>query len=478
MDEERLLRLLARLNPWWDGGDVPETLLMGQYRRRDFHALKSDIDNEPVTTICGPRQVGKTTLVGQLVDHLLNERGVDPRRVLYLTTETSQLLPESGEVVADLLEAYERHFLEKSFDKLDETAYVFVDEIQKVDDWDETLKFYVDTVSNLSFVVTGSVSALIQRDASDTLVGRTEQRTVVPFKFADYVDYHSDLDSPQATGLRASLKDALTTGDRESFESELKRSFAFRSEDEPELRSLLNDYLTNGGYPGVLDKDPAAALYKLDQDLQRVVTGDIESTYSVKKPNAVFGVLRYFAESTGSKINVDRISKETETARSTVERYVSHLEEFFLVYRCQHYTGSAKPGRKQPMAYVNDVGHLNTLLGVTPDTPTAAEDRGVQLETMVCDHLRRLQHYLSGRRNTTVEYCETTGEVDFVVSGHDYVLPVEVKWGDSTDANLGSVRQFVQRKNAEFGLAVNNAGALAVDDRVVHVPAWLFLSLC
>jgi len=478
VDEESLLRLLSRLNPWWNDGDVPETLLKSQYRRRDFHRLKSVIDDEPVTTICGPRQVGKTTLVGQLVDHLLNERGVDPQRVLYLTTETSQLLSESEGVVADVLGTYERQFLGRSFDQLEETIYVFIDEIQKLDGWDETLKFYVDTVSNLSFVVTGSVSALVQRDVDETLIGRAEQQTVVPFKFADYIDYHSELDSPEAMELRDSLREALTSGTREQFEADLKRQFAFRSRDEPQLRSLLDDYLTRGGYPGVLDKDLTAALYKLDQNLQRVVTGDIRSTFSVQKPSAVFGVLQYFAESTGSKVSLSRIGKETETASQTIERYVSHLEEFFLVYRCPHYTGSAKPARKQPMAYVQDVGHLNALLGVTPETPTSPEHRGVQLETVVCDHLRRLQHYLSGRRDTTVEYCETTGEVDFVVSGHDYVLPVEVKWGDSTDADLGSIRRFVKQKDAAFGLAVNNAGVLQTDDRIVHVPAWLFCSIC
>jgi predicted AAA+ superfamily ATPase len=130
------------------------------------------------------------------------------------------------------------------------------------------------------------------------------------------------------------------------------------------------------------------------------------------------------------------------------------------------------------MAYVRDVGHLNTLLGVTPDTPTTPEDHGVQLETVVCEHLRRLQHYLTERRDSTVEYSETTGEVDFVVSGRNYTLPVEVKRGDSTRKSLRAIEKFLEREDLDFGIAVNNAGVLDTGGDIVHVPAWLFLYLC
>jgi predicted AAA+ superfamily ATPase len=188
MDESTLLRLLPRLNPWWDGAEVPRSLRKNDYRRREFDTLRELVGKRRVTAICGPRQVGKTTLVGQLIDALLNEDEVDPDHVLYLRTETSQLLSQSEGVISDILDTYESHFLGESFTQVEEPVYVLIDEIQKVDGWDETLKFYVDTYPELTFVVTGSVTTLIQRDASETLVGRTQRQTVVPFKFADFAE--------------------------------------------------------------------------------------------------------------------------------------------------------------------------------------------------------------------------------------------------------------------------------------------------
>ncbi|MFB6175931.1 MAG: ATP-binding protein, partial [Halobaculum sp.] len=318
-------------------------------------------------------------MIGQLVDYLLTERDVDPNRVLYLTTEASALQTGDDSLVSTVLEVYEHHFLGTSFQHLEDTVYVVIDEIQKAAGWDETLKFYVDTCPELTFVVTGSVSTLIQEDASETLVGRVQRQTVVPFKFSDVARYHGELDEVEgrleSRELRESLAQSLYDDDSEEFETALNHALGSLSGVEPALRSRLDEYLVKGGYPGVLTHDPADALYRLDEDLQRVVTGDLTTTFSVGKPDTAFEILQYFAESTGSKVSINKISNETGASRQTVENYVDYLEQFFLVYRSPHYTGSAKPGRKQPMAYVDDVGHLNALRGVSPDATTASEDR-------------------------------------------------------------------------------------------------------
>lgn len=482
MDEQRLLRVLSRLNPWWNGKPVPSSILKDEHRRRDFYTLRDRLDERPVTTVCGPRQVGKTTMIGQLIQDLLTNQETEPSRVFYLSTEASALQAGDRSLIADVLDAYEQHFLGKSFTRLDSPVYVLIDEVQKADGWDETLKFYVDTCPEITFVVTGSVSTLIQKSASETLVGRVQRQTVVPFKFSDVARYHGELDESEgrfnSRQLRKSLAESLYSDDSSEFVDALKRAVASLSETEPVLRSRLDEYILKGGYPGVIPDEPADALYRLDDDLQRVVTGDLTTTFSVEKPETVFKILQYFADSTGSKVSINGISNEIGVTRKTVENYIDYLEHFFLVYRSPHYTGSSKPARKQPMAYISDVGHLNSLLGVSPDATTATEDRGVQLETVVCDHLRRLQHYLSDRRNSRVEHYDKMSEVDFVVSGNDYTLPVEVKNGDSRDRSLKGLKRFIRNEELDFGLAVNGAGVLDFGENVIHVPAWLFLYLC
>lgn len=482
MDKQRLLRVLPQLNPWWNDGEVQSSLLKNGYRRRDFYALKNRIGERPVTTVCGPRQVGKTTLIGQLIQDLLTSERVEPTRVLYLSAEASALRGSDGSLVADTLDVYEQHFLGRAFTSLENPVYVLIDEVQKTEGWDETLKFYVDTCPEMIFVVTGSVSTLVQESASETLVGRVQRQTVVPFKFSDVARYHGELDDIEgrleSRELRESLRESLYSDDSEQFTEALNHAIAFLSETEPVLRSRLNEYLVKGGYPGVIPDDPSEALARLDEDLQRVVTGDLTTTFSVEKPETAFKILRYFADSTGSQVSINRISNQIGVTRNTVENYVDYLEQFFLVYRSPHYTGSSKPARKQPMAYVSDAGHLNALLGVSPDASTTPEDRGVQLETVVCDHLRRLQHYLSDRRNSRVEHYNKMSEVDFIVSGNDYTLPVEVKNGDSRDRSLKGLKQFVRNEGLDFGLAVNGARVLEAEENVIHVPAWLFLYLC
>lgn len=71
-----------------------------------------------------------------------------------------------------------------------------------------------------------------------------------------------------------------------------------------------------------------------------------------------------------------------------------------------------------------------------------------------------------------------TGEVDFVIDGPGYTLPVEVKWGDSRNANLGALRRFIDEQDIEMGFTVNHSGVLEQDGKIVHIPSWLFCYLC
>ena len=100
------------------------------------------------------------------------------------------------------------------------------------------------------------------------------------------------------------------------------------------------------------------------------------------------------------------------------------------------------------------------------------------LENGVCDHLRRIQYNLSGYRDTNVFYCENTGEIDFVLDGPDYLVPVEVKAGDTESSDLRAMNQFLEQNPGSIGFAINNADNLAQDERLVHIPAWLFFYLC
>jgi predicted AAA+ superfamily ATPase len=481
MDEAKLQRVLARFNPWWRGEPVQSSLYDDEHRRRDFDRLVERARTAQIVTLVGPRQVGKSTMLGQYVDHLLEE-GHDPSSVLYATTEASTISSDAAHILSDILNVYETRVLGRSFEALDSPVYILVDEVQKATDWGDTVKLYADRYDDLNFLLTGSVSTLITAETNETLVGRADEQVIVPMKFVDYLRYEGVLSDAevreQSRAHRDELRVGVQNGDHQKVGLALSNAMTQLEGVRPEIRNTLENYLLRGGYPGYFDLPAVGALRELDEDLYRVVQGDLATVFGVDKRRELMAVLEQFADSTGNKLSLRGLANDLNLNRETVREYVDYLEEFFLVYRCQHYTPGAGESRKQPMAYVSDVGHLNALRGTAPEGFPQAADVGPILETAVCDHLRRLQFNFSEFRDADVVYSETTGEVDFVLDGPNYLVPIEVKHGNPRHANLRSIERFMEAKDAPVGFVINNADVFSQDGGLISVPAWLFFYLC
>jgi len=485
MDEANLLALLNRMNLWWGGEGVQKSLKKAEHRRRDFYKIRERLmtSQRSIMTIRGPRQVGKTTLCGQLIESLLTEDHIPSNRILYLTIENSAILSNPEGIIEEAIETFKTNILQKDFRDVDGTVYIFVDEVQKTPNWADTLKYYTDTYSNLQFVATGSISTLIKSDAGDTLVGRMDERVMMPMKFIEYVRYESVIDEKtvydESTELRSKLEESVKEGDSTALRGALSRFFGVYESKKPQLQRLKDEYLLKGGYPGVLNETVPNSYTVLDTDLRNTVTGDLANVFQVEKPEKVLRVLSLLAASTGSKVSKSSVAEAADVSRQTVDAYLEHLDEFYLVNRCPKYSGSEYSSGGLPKIYLQDVGIYNALNGTLAEsTVENPEAMGPIFETAVCDHTRRLQFYLSNAQNADISYYDSGGEVDFVLDGNEYLLPIEVKNGDATSRSLRGMKRFLDERNAEFGICVNNSDVLDNEDGIIHIPAWMYFFLC
>lgn len=480
MDESRLMNILTRNNPWWYGGSPGKVKSTDHHRRRDFDYLSERIETERVVTLCGPRQVGKTTLMLQFVESLLDSD--HPRdHILYLTTEAGTVISDSGNILAEAIEAYEGNLV-GDYDTLDSTAYILIDEIQKVNGWADTIKFYADRYDSLKFLVSGSVSTLISDEADETLFGRAAEQTMVPMKFVDFLRYYDVLSEDQVTtqsrALRSEIKESVINVDHQDLALSLSRANTSLSNNKSALRNHLEKYVLRGGYPKYFDMTDSEALAALDTDLYRIIVGDLANTFNVDEPVDILRIMGHFADSVGNKLNISELSRAIGIDRDTVKKYIRYLEKFYLVHRCQHYSTLSRGSSKQPTVYISDPGHLSSQIGVSVDDYPDTEEFGYILENAVCDHLKRIQFNLSDYQNTDVGYSEDYGEIDFILSGSEYLVPVEVKKGDTRDRDLTSLKRFLDNNPESIGFAINNSDVFSHEQRLIHIPAWLFFYLC
>jgi predicted AAA+ superfamily ATPase len=166
-----LEKTLRDSNPWWAGDrifGVPET------KRWAFnHVLNGLLSGPaPVTVLRGPRQIGKTTLLNQVINRLLNE-GVSPECIFRVQFDELPELMKLSQPILELTQWYADHILKKSFNKAaweGMKVYIFFDEVQNLADWAPQLKHLVD-LQPVRVAVTGS-SALRIEAGRDSLAGR------------------------------------------------------------------------------------------------------------------------------------------------------------------------------------------------------------------------------------------------------------------------------------------------------------------
>ena len=192
MNEQKLISTLTSINVWWNGQEIPKKIKKADTRRKVFFDLANNClkDIENISCISGPRQVGKTTLMGQLMDFQLNEKNLDPKRIIYVPIDNEAVLLDSDDILMDSLKIYFDYVLGEAPQNLSEPVYVYLDEIQSLENWAKKLKSYVDVYSNLKFIISGSSHTKLYQDSAESLVGRIHFRLVLPFKFKEFLDYN------------------------------------------------------------------------------------------------------------------------------------------------------------------------------------------------------------------------------------------------------------------------------------------------
>jgi predicted AAA+ superfamily ATPase len=179
-------------NPWWR---KPEDILQDKrivtlskskvcWVPRIKHSF--DFDSDAVYTLRGPRQVGKTTLLKDIIKDLIDQK-VPPRNIFYFTCD----LIDNPKALADTIAAY----LDSVRPDKKQRAYLFIDEVSSVKDWQKAIKFLADkdSLTLTTLILTGSHTLDIKK-ASEKLPGRRGEskdlldKIMLPMKFAEYAE--------------------------------------------------------------------------------------------------------------------------------------------------------------------------------------------------------------------------------------------------------------------------------------------------
>ena len=377
-----LIDRIARWNPWWSERRVDPALLGTGREVEDVLTATGELRH--IKDIIGVRRSGKTTVLLRTVQRAI-DAGVDPRNIVFLNFDDAVLAGATFEELDDAV-----------FQHNPDMSHMFVDEVQQKVGWERWMRTLYDLRRLERVFVSGSSSSLLSQDLGRTLTGRHVSCTVHPFSFREYLS-HIGWDDLSPERLRA--------------EKDRVQHHLFR-------------YLEYGGFPETVGRGELSRRMLLLDVFKDVMSRDVASRHDAEA-DKLERVATWLLTNAGKEYTLRSVSRATGVSVASVERYISHLKEAFLVLELELFTYKLKTRfRANKKVYCIDTGLRNVAsLRFSSDAGRLAEN-ALFLE-LVRDPWRRVFYWKS-----------RTSEVDFVVTDRGYAVEelVQVCW-DVSDSD-------------------------------------------
>ncbi len=468
-----LLTLLTPYNPWWarPGGEWRRDL--PDYQRPVVRELLADLAELPqMISITGPRRVGKTTALRQVIGHLLDHEKVEASRILYFSFDDPEVYG-SADLQRTIFEQLVAHAGPKPGSP--GRWYFFLDEIQRLPKWELHLKKYYDLKYPIRFIVSGSASSPIFRSSQESLLGRIKDRHLLPFGFREYCQFHLRDQEPFApalenyTNLRTLLMEEKGT-DVVQFISSMHSTLA---PFDAAINSAVVNYCREGGFPEVWTLvDPVRKMeYLMEQQVRKVLYEDLMALTQYRKPENVLRFFVYLLAHPGIEINMSTIARDAGVERRVVDENLPRLEMTDLIIRIRKF--SHKPLRVREgniKCYPVDLALRNAVLKTWDDFTQNPTMMGLYAENLVAHELRKWPEAIE-----LTYYREKAQEVDFVVThGGARYLPLEVKHRTAS-ASVAGLKHFLKKFRLAFGVVITRERECRLEGNILFLPLRYFL---
>ena len=327
-----------------------------------------------IIVITGFRRVGKTFLLYQLLNRVLEE--MDREEAVYVNFDDERI-PLRTEFLTELLPTLKRSFSEKC-------GLLFLDEIQDMPDWSKWLRRIHDN-EELEIFVTGSSSKVSSREIPTELRGRCLEVNLYPLSFKEFLTFK---------GVDVNI-DTVPYSEGEKIKT----------------WRMLDEYLDYGGMPEVVLSGEERKYEILQQYYGTVVARDIVERYNINNEEGLKALLRLLLNSTQysvSKLYATLKSMNYRIGKTTLLNYLAYIESSYFTHSIKIFSPKVKDQLQYPRKlYFIDNGFINAI------SIRLSKNTGRLYENAVAMELLRR----SAGKDIDIHYWRDASgkEVDFVV---------------------------------------------------------------
>ncbi len=335
--------------------------------------IKPFIGKHIIKVLIGARRSGKSTILKQIIDSLIEE-GIPQSNIVWINFELSDYF-EINDI--NKLEKY----ISKRLDGVEGKIYLFFDEIQIIPQWEKLINSYF-AKEIYDIYITGSNSKLLSGEFASYLSGRYVELDIFPFSFKEYVDYHNIAD---------------------------------------DFKTHFYKYLEDGGMPSTFDfGQDNKKLVMLDL-YNSIVLKDIIQRNNVANVDLLDRIMRFVMYNIGQPFSANKIHKRLKqdlvnVSVNTIYNYLKFFENACLIYRVKREDLQGKKILKyDEKYYICDLGFRQAIIGNNQRDITRVIENIVYMEL-----LRRGYEITIGKAGNL--------EVDFVCKKQGSPIYIQVSY--------------------------------------------------
>lgn len=342
-------------------------------RREQNDYAKARLFKGKALLVFGPRQVGKTTFVQNLIADL-------NKKTLFLNGDES-----------DVLVLFENPNVTKLKAIIGDNEILVIDEAQRITNIGIVLKIIVDQIKTVQVIATGSSSFELANQLNEPLTGRKYEMFLFPIAFSEMVAH---------TGL-----------------IEEKRS--------------LEQRLIFGNYPEIIS-NPIDAKEHIKLIANSYLYKDLFLLEQISKPVLLQKIVKALALQVASEVNYNELAKLIQIDNKTVEKYIDLLEKAFVIFKLPALSSNVRNEiKKGKKIYFYDNGIINAVTGNFNPLAQRTDIGSLWENYIISERIKLLNIQLSEAESY---FWRTTQqqEIDYIEKNKDQILACEIKWNAKT----------------------------------------------
>jgi predicted AAA+ superfamily ATPase len=276
------------------------------FREKYIKKLRGFYDDvDMIKVITGVRRCGKSSLMEMVCDEII-KNGVDSKNIIYIHLDKR---PYKSIKTTEKLE----EIIDSKAEGIDGIKYLFIDEVQNVKDFEETVNAYREE-GDYSIFLTGSNSYLLSGELSTKLTGRYIEFEMKTLTFDEYIGIKKFFDKP--------------------INVDLEREFI--------------QYIIEGGFPlAVKYDDYEDKMAYVDSVIDEIYKKDIKKNNKIRKKGLFQKIQTYIINNFGSTTSVNSIrdyllSTGESVSTITIYNYLKILENAKIISKCERFDMKSK----------------------------------------------------------------------------------------------------------------------------------------